>query len=111
MPVHPKITKDDVFVSRDYGGHENYFLNCFPNMPDPKQITLPWNYDLMALMSDVGFIYYLPFFLQYLIDHPDAEKYLNVEFLWSRLDKISQENQNLYIESISKAKSYLNATE
>ena len=96
------MNKSDVFErAPEREGERDYFLNSFPNMPDKKGL-----YDAMdaiTYMSDEAFVYYLPFFMECLLEDPYPYDRLCIT-VEVRLEYMSAESEERYKDQLALAR-------
>ena len=96
------MNKNDVFERAPERENErDYFLNSFPNMPDKKGL-----YDAMdaiTYMSDEAFVYYLPFFMECLLEDPYPYDRLSV-IVEVGLEHMSAESEERYKDELALAR-------
>ena len=93
------MNKNDIFKYQPERENErDYFLNSFPSMPDKAGLFVGMN--AIAYMSDEAFVYYLPFFLKYCLEHPEhdvSDVEMIMRMLGGRQSKVETPN---YIEDM-----------
>jgi len=107
-----QITKADLFRYPDNGESEfRYFADPFPQMPDTSKYIQVFNGNFMLPLSDLAFIYYLPFFMEILRNHPESPKEMDVCHLWERIQELGSDVKIKYAELLDTADKLLESLE
>jgi len=96
------MNKNDIFKYRTERDNErDYFLNSFPSMPDKAGLFVGMN--AIAYMSDEAFVYYLPFFMECLLEDPYPYDRLSV-IVEVGLEHMSAESEERYKDELALAR-------
>ena len=96
------MNKTDIFKYQPERENErDYFLNSFPNMPDKAGLFVGMN--AIAYMSDEAFGYYLPFFMECLLEDPYPYDRLCIT-VEVRLEYMSAESEERYKDELALAR-------
>ena len=79
----------------------DYFLNAFPRMPDKAGLFDA--VDAISFMSDEGFVYYLPFLMECLLEDPYPYDRLSVT-VEVNLKKRAPESEEKYKAELALAR-------
>ena len=96
------MNKNDVFKYQPERENErDYFLNSFPSMPDKAGLFVGMN--AISYMSDEAFVYYLPFFMECLLEDPYPYDRLSIT-VEVRLEYMSAESEERYKDQLALAR-------
>ncbi len=79
----------------------DYFLDSFPSMPEKSGLFHAM--DGITYMSDEGIIYYLPFFMECLLEDPYPYDRLNI-IVDSKLSRMSVASEERYRDELALAR-------